>query len=186
MDALIVSASEKGRTVLAGLLGEAWSIAAVECAQTALLLLETRPFDLLIINTPLADEFGDALARRAAAHSAAGIVLAIRREEAPAWLDAMAAAGVIVLEKPLIPARARSTLAIAAATAGRLESLRRVNQRQRQELEDLRLISRAKFLLIQNLRMTEPQAHHFLEKQAMDRRVSKRLVAEGILRSYEP
>jgi response regulator NasT len=33
--------------------------------------------------------------------------------------------------------------------------------------------------------MTEPQAHRYIEKQAMDMRTSKREVAQSILRNYE-
>jgi response regulator NasT len=33
--------------------------------------------------------------------------------------------------------------------------------------------------------MTEPEAHKYIEKQAMDLRKSKRTIAEGILRTYE-
>ena len=47
------------------------------------------------------------------------------------------------------------------------------------------LIDRAKCVLIQVLGMTEPQAHRYIEKQAMDMRVSKRQVAEELLKTYE-
>ena len=43
----------------------------------------------------------------------------------------------------------------------------------------------AKILLMQNLRMTESQAHHYLEKQAMNLRKSKYDVALRVLKTYE-
>ena len=52
--------------------------------------------------------------------------------------------------------------------------------------EEIRLVDRAKCVLIQVLSMTEPQAHRYLEKEAMDRRVTRREVAEQVLRTYEP
>ena len=33
--------------------------------------------------------------------------------------------------------------------------------------------------------MTEPQAHRYIEKQAMDLRITRREVAEGIISTYE-
>ena len=102
------------------------------------------------------------------------------------WSDRMAVDGVLVLEKPLHRAWLQQALAVASATRSRLSALQKQNLRLRQQVDDIRLVARAKILLVQHLNMTEPQAHHFIEKQAMDRRVPKRQVAEGILRSYEP
>ena len=53
-----------------------------------------------------------------------------------------------------------------------------------QKIEDIRLIDRAKCLLIAYFRINEQEAHRFIEKQAIDRRMTKRKVAEGILRTY--
>ncbi len=47
------------------------------------------------------------------------------------------------------------------------------------------MISRAKCVLMQCLAMSEPQAHKYLEKQAMDLRISKKNVAEQVLTTYE-
>ena len=59
------------------------------------------------------------------------------------------------------------------------------NKKLSRRLEDMGLIDRAKCVLIQVLGMTEPQAHRYIEKQAMDMRVSKRQVAEELLKTYE-
>ena len=53
------------------------------------------------------------------------------------------------------------------------------------KLDDLRVISRAKNILISNLHMTEQQAHSYIQKQSMDMRLSPREIAEGILNTYE-
>ena len=50
---------------------------------------------------------------------------------------------------------------------------------------DIRIINRAKLLLVQHLQMTETEAHKYIEKQAMDRCVTKRAVAEQILSTYK-
>ena len=52
-------------------------------------------------------------------------------------------------------------------------------------MEDVRLVNRAKWLLIGELNMTEKEAHRYIEKQAMDRCVTKRAVAEQILSTYK-
>ena len=50
---------------------------------------------------------------------------------------------------------------------------------------DIRTVNRAKWLLIERMKMTEQEAHYFIEKQAMDLRVSRREMAENIIRAYD-
>ena len=55
----------------------------------------------------------------------------------------------------------------------------------RKQLEELRLVSRAKCILIETGGLTEPEAHAFLEKQAMNRRMTKVDVARELLQARE-
>ncbi|MEI3084808.1 MAG: ANTAR domain-containing protein [Oscillospiraceae bacterium] len=55
----------------------------------------------------------------------------------------------------------------------------------RGKLDDARLINRAKLLLISRLKMSEDEAHRFLERSAMDGCMKLRTVAESIIRTYE-
>ena len=49
-------------------------------------------------------------------------------------------------------------------------------------VEEVRLMNRAKLILIKMRGMTEAEAHRFIIKTAMDRCVKKRAVAEDIIR----
>lgn len=51
--------------------------------------------------------------------------------------------------------------------------------------EEKRLIDRAKRTLMRYLGFTEPQAHRYIEKHAMDLRVTRTEVARGVLKIYE-
>lgn len=51
-------------------------------------------------------------------------------------------------------------------------------------VEEIRLINRAKLMLIERRAMTEADAHRFIVKTAMDRCVKKREVAEDIIRYH--
>ena len=53
------------------------------------------------------------------------------------------------------------------------------------KIEDIRIVDRAKLILISFMSMSEKEAHRYIEKQAMDLRVTRRAVAEGILKTYE-
>ena len=67
------------------------------------------------------------------------------------------------------------------------ERLRKVEERHTsvdEKIEEIRLVNRAKWLLISELNMSEPDAHRYIEKQAMDRGLSKRNIAEDIIKTY--
>ena len=51
-------------------------------------------------------------------------------------------------------------------------------------MAEIRMVNRAKWLLINQLQMTEPEAHRLIEKQAMDRCIAKRAVAQEIIDRY--
>ena len=52
-------------------------------------------------------------------------------------------------------------------------------------IEEIRVINRAKSALMKYLKFTEPQAHRYIEKQAMNNRQTRREVAEHIIEQYE-
>jgi response regulator NasT len=52
------------------------------------------------------------------------------------------------------------------------------------KMKEIRLVNKAKWLLIDKEKMAEPDAHRYIEKEAMDRCVSKSAVAEEIIRKY--
>ena len=68
------------------------------------------------------------------------------------------------------------------------ERLRRAEERQvsvEKKIEELRIVNRAKWLLIERLHMTEEDAHGYIRRQAMDNRITQREAAEDILRTYQ-
>ena len=55
------------------------------------------------------------------------------------------------------------------------------NEELARALTDLKIITKAKFLLMEKNGMSEENAHHFIERSAMDQRLSKRYVAEAVI-----
>ena len=53
-----------------------------------------------------------------------------------------------------------------------------------EKMAEIRLVNKAKWLLIGELHMDEPDAHRYIEKQAMDRCISRREIAEEIIKTY--
>nr|MCR5796695.1 ANTAR domain-containing protein [Eubacterium sp.] len=67
------------------------------------------------------------------------------------------------------------------------ERLRRIQKKTmtlEEKMEEIRLVNRAKWALIKSCHMTEEDAHRYIQKQAMDRCISKMETAENILKIY--
>ena len=93
--------------------------------------------------------------------------------------------GVITLSKPTNRQMVAQNLRILCATRERMRQMQAKQATVEEKIKEIRLVNRAKWLLIECLSMTEPEAHRYIEKQAMDLRISKREAAENIIRTYQ-
>ena len=59
------------------------------------------------------------------------------------------------------------------------------NKKLKKTISDIKLIDRAKITLVEYLNMSEDESHKYIEKQAMDLRITKVEVAKSILKIYE-
>ena len=94
--------------------------------------------------------------------------------------------GVFALAKPVSVPLLSSALGWMASARERLKKMEEKSLSFEEKMEEIRIVNRAKWLLISSLGMDEPQAHRTIEKQAMDRCVSKKKVAEEIISTYSP
>ena len=98
--------------------------------------------------------------------------------------DKMEPFGILTVQKPLSRPLFYQALHLLIATQNRWQRFDRENQKLRTKMEEVRIVARAKCILVEYLRMSEQQAHRYIEKQAMDMRTSKKDVAENILKTY--
>lgn len=184
---LVVSGNNKGVGVLSDLLKshKLSNITTVKSGKEARRVMNEKVFDLILVNAPLPDESGEGLAITATEVTASGVLLLVRADLADAVSAKVEDYGVVVLPKPVNRQLFFQSVKLLGASQRRLQGLKRENAQLLQKIEEIRLVDRAKCVLIQQLNFTEPQAHRHIEKQAMDRRITRREVAEGILSSYE-
>ena len=183
---LVVSAAEKLNIALSSLLAEAHCspvriVTHVSAAERA---WSDQQFDFVLVNSPLPDDAGLRFAIDAGGAAGTVVLLLARAELYDDVRDKVAEHGVFTLAKPVN--RAALTLALGWMSSAR-ERLRRMEKKTlsvEEQMEEIRLVNRAKWLLISELKMDEPQAHRYIEKQAMDRCISKKEVAEEIVRTY--
>ena len=97
---------------------------------------------------------------------------------------ALEGVGIIVLTRPIDRKVFLQAVKDALIMQGRLRQLKHERDELQMAIEEVRLVNRAKAVLMNNLGMKEEQAHHYIEKQAMDLRTSKRKVAQTVLQTY--
>ena len=184
---LLISGSEKSAESLSALLKEVRiaSVLTVKSGGEARRILLDNDFDIILINTPLTDEFGNELAAALTETTASSVIMLVRHDIADGVAQKMERFGVLVIEKPVGKIILHQTIRLAAAARNRLLGIKQDNIRLQQKIEEIRLVDRAKCVLIQYLNMTEEQAHKYIEKQAMNTRMTRKDIAVSILKSYE-
>ena len=184
-NALIITSTEKSAASFTEILNAATVktiITLSTCAEARRMLLE-RDFDLVLINAPLKDESGESLARHIATKTQ--VILIVSSEHFNAISAVCENDGILTISKPMDKSTLWSALKLAKAVAHRIRRVQSENSKLKQKIEDIRIVDRAKCLLISYLNMREDEAHKYIERQAMDTRSTKREVAEGILKTYE-
>lgn len=184
---LIVSSSDKFVRPMLDLLPEKMFNpieTASDVAQARRKLLE-REFDIVIINSPLRDEFGTKLALDICQKSSAGVLLFVKAEHYSDIMSKVMQYGVLTISKPTSPSMIMQSVQMLCSTRERLRIMEKKNASVEEKIEEIRIINRAKCLLIEQLKMTESEAHRYIEKQAMDRCVTKRKIAENIFLTYK-
>ena len=182
---LLVSSSDRFNNALAQLMSESVyaQVTVARSVSAAKRLLMEQDFDLVLVNGPLPDDLGMRFARDAATDTAAGVVLIVDTEICEEISDRMAAQGVAVLPKPASAREVSLALQFARATHRRLAHAEQKQVSVEEKIAEIRLVNKAKWLLIDKLGMTEPDAHRLIEKRAMDSRRPKRAVAQEIIDS---
>jgi len=184
--ALVVSAAEKLNSTLSELLAESHSrpVKIVSDVNAAKRIWNEREFDFVIINSPLPDDTGFRFAADIGNTKRTVVLLLVRTEFYEGVFDKAVEHGIFVLSKPL----SRQIMSIAfswmASARERLRGMEKKALSVEEKMEEIRIVNRAKWLLISELKMDEPQAHRYIEKQAMDRCISRKEISEEIIRTY--
>ena len=89
--------------------------------------------------------------------------------------------GVFTLPVPTPVQTLKQGLKWMAAARERLRRTQEKASTVEDKMEEIRLVNQAKWALIEQQRMTESEAHRYIEKQAMDRCMSKKEIALQIV-----
>ncbi len=183
---LVISSNAKFSTALTDLLPESdyCPVNRAGDVNAAKRALTERDFDFVIVNSPLSDDTGLRFSIDAASSANTVVLLLAGIELYDDIHDKASGHGVFMIRKPT--SKANLTLALDWMASAR-ERLRKTEKKAltiEEKMNEIRLVNRAKWLLISEVKMDEPAAHRYIEKQAMDRCISKREAAEEIIKTY--
>lgn len=184
---LLVSQSEKSTTFFKRILSENgyYSVTAVSYASEAKRLLISGQYDILLVNSPLRDETGYEMAFDASENSYMGIVLFVSAANFEHISYTAEKYGVLTVQKPVSSQEVGRVINLASTMRERIRTLEKKNIKLQEKMDEIRIVDRAKLVLIASLDLDEPQAHRYIEKNAMDMRITKREAAEMIIKTYE-
>lgn len=183
---LVVSANDKVYETISGLLSQdefSPVYRASSSGEAKRMLVSALP-DIMIINTPLPDDFGVELALDFS-DTNTGILLLTKNEFYDQVCYKVERNGIMTLGKPASRQGVYSAMRLLSAMHIKLTKLEKKNRSLQEKMADIRTVNRAKWLLIENMNMNEKDAHYYIEKQAMDTRLSRREIAENIIRTYD-
>lgn len=154
-------------------------------AREADYVLGEAAYDVVVIDGSIPWEAGRSLAAAAAEKGVAHLLLLAEAGDFEETAAFAAEHGYMALPSPPNPAVLKQSLGMMAISSVRLHELEEKAENLQAKMDELRLVDRAKLLLIQRFQMTEKAAHRFIEKNAMDRCVPRRVIAESIIRTYQ-
>ena len=183
--ALIVSLSEKFTTELSFLLRERrFEVSCATNAGEARRAILEKTFDYVIVNAPLRDEFGSRLCVDASAHTGTLAVIFTATDVYEDIMQKTMPHGVFVIRKPASQQTITQAVTLLISAREKIRTIEKKAGKAENKLEEIRIVNKAKWFLIDNENMSESDAHKYIEKQAMDAGITKKQVAQMIIDRY--
>ena len=183
---LVVSSADSFHGAVAAMLPKtsfqpAIKVTTVAQAQRA---ITERGFDFVIINAPLKDDLGMRFAIDCSISHGALVLFLISNEIHGDVYSKVAEHGVFTLPKPINRQSMENAIRWLLTAKRKLKGAEKKTTKMEDKMEEIRLVNKAKWLLISKEGLLEPEAHRYLEKEAMNRCVSKKALAEEIVKKY--
>lgn len=182
---LVVSASNSFNDTISALLPESTysPIRYVSNVNEGKRILSEHAFDFVVINSPLPDDTGVRFSIDISNTSSTVVLLVVRNELYIELNDKVSEYGVFTLSKPTSKPFMTNALTWMITARERLRKSEKKTLTIEEKMQEIRIVNKAKWVLISKRGMTEEDAHRYIEKMAMDKCVSKRTIAEEILKN---
>ncbi|MGN0642488.1 MAG: ANTAR domain-containing response regulator [Huintestinicola sp.] len=184
---LIAAASEEVRASVSAMASEAGlRNITITDGKNLKALCDSEKFGVIVMVLPLENEFGlDAAAYISKRLPEASLVVCAPSKVYEEVCARISSSGALIIPKSSGRATVVNTLRTAAVLKNRFDELRQENTMLKEMIDEVKLVNRAKCVLIEYLRISEKEAHRQIQKRAMDQRITLTEVAADILKTYE-
>ncbi len=185
---LIVSSPSSFTQVVPSLFPET-SFYPVKIVESALQARRTqlfRTYDLVIINAPLKDESGISLALDAGEKKESSVLFLSPSSSFSEVEAKVKGCGIYTLKKPLSLDQISNAVRWLVVSTERIKTMQEERIKVEEKMEEIKIVTRAKLILIQDLKMSEEEAQRFIIKEAMDKSITKKEEAGIIINTYRP
>jgi response regulator NasT len=149
--------------------------------ETAVRLAEEHRPDLVVLDVKMPRLDGIAAAQRIAAQRIAPVVILTAFSQRDLVERARDAGAMAYLVKPFTQSDLMPAVEMAVSRFAEIQQLEAEVADLSERLETRKAVDRAKGVLQQQLDLSEPEAFRWIQKTAMDLRLSMRQVADGVL-----
>lgn len=181
---LIISSNSAAADSLTGFIRDSFNckVCVADSAQQARGIISgNRSWELIVINTPLRDENGLSLAEYAAEATAASCIMLVKADVYEKLSPSADKSDVILVSKPFSKQLLYQVIKAVDSAMRRSYALYEETVRLERKIDEIKLVDKAKFKLMQYRGMTEEEAHSYLEQYAMKNRKKKTVAASEII-----
>ena len=166
---LLVSSGDKFiREAEALLQGDQYQTEQSVSASDARCKLLENVYDIVIVNAPLSDESGSRLCIDASQNNGTIAALFSANESFAEDYAKSSVHGVFVIQKPTSKLLMSQALSLMICARERLRTAEKKADKAQNRLDAIRIVNKAKWLLIENEGMNEEEAHKYIQKCSMD------------------
>lgn len=154
--------------------------------EQAISLCRQHQFTLILVDHPfIEDDHGISFLLKLHETSDAFQIVIAAQSQYDALCEQMERFGIFTMVKPIMRDVFSQFLAFVKAAQYRYGSMMKQQQQLVEQIKEIKLIDRAKCLLIENEYLSEEAAHKQIEKTAMNERVTRKAIAQRIIAEYE-
>ena len=182
---LIVSSSEQFEILVKKSLVGFLTIDVRKNSVTARRAMLERSYDLVVMRLPLPDELGMDLALDISEQGSTSVMVEVPTEIFEDTVERLSDYGILVLPYSSNNFQLDKAIRYLKARQDVVYRLNQKIQKAEEKTEEIRIVSKAKLMLMEEKSMSEDEAHRFIGKMAMNHGISRRKAAEAIMDDLE-
>lgn len=147
-------------------------------------LIVERKFDIVIVDSPVNGDKGFYFVLSLCEKDEFGILVLAKQTDYDEAYFRLHDFGVFVLSKPIEEDLFVQTLRILSITRDKITTVKQSNLSFKDKLDEIKIVSEAKVLIVKNMHVNENEAHKLIEQNAMNLRITKKMSAEMFIKKY--